>query len=87
MGVGKPAPIIFRSFQSVKIPPLPSGCAALAQLVEHLTRNEKVWGSIPQGGSKRSFCIIKSHSSDLGADCMIHLNHLQLEWQIDFALL
>jgi hypothetical protein len=52
-----------------------------------LTRNEKVWGSIPQGGSKRSFCIIKSHSSDLGADCMIHLNHLQLEWQIDFALL
>lgn len=51
MGTGKPAPIIFALFRSVKIPPLPAGCAALAQLVEHLTRNEKVWGSIPQGGS------------------------------------
>lgn len=26
-------------------------CAALAQSAERLTRNEKVWGSIPQGGS------------------------------------
>lgn len=31
--------------------PLPSGCAALAQSVERLTRNEKVDGSIPSGGS------------------------------------
>jgi len=30
-----------------------SAVAALAQSVEHLTRNEKVWGSIPQGGSAR----------------------------------
>ena len=28
-----------------------SAQAALAQSVERLTRNEKVWGSIPQGGS------------------------------------
>lgn len=30
------------------------GLAALAQLVERLTRNEKVEGSIPSGGSNKN---------------------------------
>jgi hypothetical protein len=34
------------------------GCATLAQLVERLTRNEKVAGSIPAGGS-----ILHCHSN------------------------
>ena len=32
--------------------------AALAQSAEHLTRNEKVKGSIPLGGSKESKAVI-----------------------------
>jgi hypothetical protein len=36
------------------------GRAALAQSVEHLTRNEKVWGSIPQGGSH---IVVRSRTS------------------------
>lgn len=39
--------------------------ATLAQLVEHLTRNEKVAGSIPAGGSTLiqtiSYLLITSH--------------------------
>ena len=38
--------------ESPRLLPLCFGTsAALAQSAERLTRNEKVWGSIPQGGS------------------------------------
>ena len=35
--------------------------ATLAQLVEHLTRSEKVLGSIPRGGSNDDVSVFMKH--------------------------
>jgi len=45
---------------------LPGRCprAALAQSVEHLTRNEKVVGSIPTGGSTYPLVRLFSEAGD-----------------------
>ena len=52
-GVRHLQPISRRIRLPRRIPPLETS-AALAQSAERLTRNEKVWGSIPQGGSTQS---------------------------------
>ena len=51
-------------------------CATVAQLVEHLTRNEDVRGSIPRGGFKNINWLQDSQLSRVRQTCQIPLQYL-----------